>query len=372
MKKATSFLLGLIGAAWLALSPLPALAYGGTILFAATEDVDWLSCTGTCVVDTNGARFRGTWSRGGMSLGGANGTSDPPPNYLLSQVFANQTTIWVHFESGNVTGGVVTTLNQQMICIMGSDGTPAVCIRGTGSNGQIKVSTRNNAGTFSDLVTCTANTFPSGGLDRIDWKLTYAVAGESTMYLNGSSSNFCTFTGDTTTNSRTAVNQVRFAGGIATTANQVWSEVIVGTDDTRSLGFLSMFTNANGTSTAWTGTNVCTAIWNAQGSSDASFASVSTNNLIHQCGVNSTQPSGTYNVIATLQAARVLRGATGPQHFEFNTRTGGSDFNSTDFNPTTGFANYNYIQATNPATTNPWAQSDLTAAGYNIGLKDTP
>lgn len=367
MKK---FFLSLAAAGWLALSPLPALAYAGTILFAGTEDVDYLSCTGTCTSDATAGRFRATWSRNGISM--TTTAIDPPANFELTPTFTNQTTIWTHWNWFPVTGGVGTTNNQQLMCVYASDGNPAVCIRGTGTNGQVKISTRTTAGVFADLVTCTAATFPSGALDRIDFKLTYAASGEATLYLNGSSSSFCTFSGDTTTNSRTAVNQVRVSGSAVSTAAAVWSEVIVGTDDTRSLGFLDMFTNANGTSTGWTGTNVCTAIWNAATFSDASFASVSTNNTIHQCGVNSTQPSGTYNVIATLQAARVLRGATGPQHFQFNTRTGGSDFNSADQNPTTGFANYNFFQTTNPATTNPWVQSDLTAAGYNIGLKSTP
>lgn len=353
---------------WVA-AAAPALAYSGTLLFAGTEDIDFQSCTGTCTITTTAGRFRTTWSRQAVSIAGS--TADPPTNYTLTPTFANQTTIWLHYQGYINT--VATQNNAQAFCIFASDGNPAVCLRGTGTNGQTRIDTRNTSGTFATLVTCTAGTFPAATLQQIDFKLTYAAAGAAELFVNGSS--VCSFSGDTTTNSRTAVNQVRISGmpGTASGNNVGISEIIVGTTDTTGLNVLDMYTTNDGNSVAWGGSSVCASIWNAGVFSDGSFASTPTNNLIHQCTVNSTQPSGTYNVIGTVQSARVLVGATGPQHFQFNTRTGGSDFNSADKSPTGAFSNFpNYIQTTNPNTTNPWAISDLTDANYNIGLKSTP
>ena len=72
-------------------------------------------------------------------------------------------------------------------------------------------------------------------------------------------------------------------------------------------------------------------------------------------------------------SARALVGATGPQHFDFVTRTGGTDYTSPDYAPTNSFSNIiNYIQTTNPATSNPWAITDFQAAGFNIGEESKP
>jgi hypothetical protein len=72
-------------------------------------------------------------------------------------------------------------------------------------------------------------------------------------------------------------------------------------------------------------------------------------------------------------SGRLLVGGSGPQHFDFVTRTGGNDYTSSDFAPINSFSNFNnYIQSVNPATNNSWALSDLTATGFNIGLESKP
>jgi hypothetical protein len=72
-------------------------------------------------------------------------------------------------------------------------------------------------------------------------------------------------------------------------------------------------------------------------------------------------------------SARVLVGDSGPQHFDFVTRTGGADYVSSDFAPTTTFSNIaNYIQTINPATSGSWAVSDFQAADFNVGEETKP
>jgi len=62
-----------------------------------------------------------------------------------------------------------------------------------------------------------------------------------------------------------------------------------------------------------------------------------------------------------------------PDQFVKVTRTGGTDYTSSDFAPLNSFSNItNYIQTTNPATSNPWAVSDFSATGFNVGEETKP
>ena len=132
-------------------------------------------------------------------------------------------------------------------------------------------------------------------------------------------------------------------------------------------------TTGNGNTTSFSGTNICSSIWNATTVNDTSFGFSGSNNAIHDCTINSAVPAGSFSVLGLVMSARVLVGTTGPQHFNFVTRTGGTDFTSPDFAPLNSFSNItNFIQTTNPATSNPWAVSDFQAAGFNVGEQTKP
>jgi hypothetical protein len=181
----------------------------------------------------------------------------------------------------------------------------------------------------------------------------------------------CDFTGNVTNgDGATTLNQVEFssAGGVAQ-----WSEIIIATTDTRAMARFTANTVANGNTTGFSGTNICSSIWNATSVNDANFGFTGAANILHECTIKSTIPTGSYTVLALVMSARALVGSSGPLHFDFLTRVGGTDFPSTDFAPTTSFSNIsNYIQATNPATSSPWLVSDFQATGFNVGEKTTP
>lgn len=365
MKK---FLASALGAL---LAALPGAALA-TILFAGGEDVDF-NCGGTCTTSTTAGHFRSDWARSALFLND-NSLADPPTNRIITSNFAGQGSIWVHGQYINIingAGNASTGTNSQLLRVMATDGNPAVVIRGTGTGGQVKISTRSTAGVFVDLVTCGTD-FPSAILDKFDFFLNYSASGEATIYKNGTS--VCTYSGDVTTDGRTQVQAVELYSAVyGTSDGGKWSEVIVATTDTRGKNLLRLTPNGAGNAVQWDGTNPCTDILDNDPYNDASVASTPTNDELLQCTVTNTIPAGSWRVDAVSMSTRMLRGATGPQNFQFVTRTGGTDYFSSDQAPSTSFSNFrSYIQETNPGTATTWSTSDLTAVGFNIGLKSRP
>lgn len=338
-----------------------------TILFAGGEDIDFNQsplCV-DCGFNTGASLYRGSWSRGALRTKPA---TSAPRNYWLSKPFTAAASIWTHAQVFNDGAGSPQS-SSWLISVWSPDGTPSIVIRSTGTGFQLRISKIDESGTLTDLTTCPA-TFPADGqLQQFDMFLNYAVSGEVTLYNNGVQ--FCDYTGDVTTNSRTQVNQI--ALGAIGSADAYWSEIVVATTDTRAVNLLTLAPNANGNAQQWAGASPCTAILNAITFNDTSYVSTSTNNQIEQCKITGTIPAGAYNVDAVVTSMRGLVGSSGPQHIEYNLRTGGSDFFSSDITPTNAFSNLpSVIWPLNPATSSAWATTDLSNAGFNIGIKSTP
>jgi hypothetical protein len=256
-----------------------------------------------------------------------------------------------------------------MLRWMDSNNNAAVIVRGTGVSGSLKISSRTATGTFSDLVTC-----PSAfgiALTQLDLFVNYSTSGEVALYSN--SVKVCGFTGDVTNgDGATTLNKVEFASP-SSGYHGGWSEVIIATTDTRAMARFTANTVANGNTVGFSGTNVCSAIWSSTSFNDASYGYSGSPNVLHLCTINSAVPPGAYNVLGLVMSARALVGSSGPQHFDFLTRTNGADYPSADFAPNNSFSNIaNYIQTVNPATAAPWAVSDFQAAGFNVGEETKP
>lgn len=359
-----------IASALLALAFVAGVPARAAVLYAGSEDIDF-TCTGACTVVTSGGgtNYRTAWVREAYSVSGSGATSDPPTNRFATAVFASTQEIWLHFQYNQ--GSSATDSNAQVIRLTDDAGNAAIIVRGTGSTGQVKISSRTSGGVFTDLATCTASTFPSGSLQQIDLHAKLAVSGQLDLYAGGVS--ICTFTGDTTNGDGSTLWTKASVAGLKSTDTSYYSEVIVEDASTLSKNYLALYPNASGNQTQWTGANPCTTILNATAVNDATFVSTSTNSQTEQCATYNTIPSGIYSVDAVQMSARAQRGASGPQHFDFVTRTASTDFYSSDQAPTTSFTNFqNYLQATNPNTSAAWLTSDLTAAGFNIGLFSKP
>lgn len=342
-----------------------------TLLFSGGEDIDFLcNSGGTCSVDQNAAAYRSAWSREAYDANGT--TTDPATNRFATPVFPANSTIWVHAQFCVQNGGcanTATTSASQMLRILDSSGNPTLIVRGTGTNGQVKVSSRTSGGTFTDLVTC--NSAFGATLEQLDVYINYGTSGEVTLYANSAS--VCDYTGNVTNgDGATTLDQVEFASP-HNGYNGAWSEVIIATTDTRSMARFTANTTGNGNTTGFSGTNVCSAIWSAATVNDANYGYTGSSSVTHECTVKSSILSGSYTVQGLVMSARALVGTSGPQHFDFVTRTGGTDYPSSDLAPTNSFSNFtNYIQTTNPATSSAWAVSDFQDPNFNVGEESKP
>jgi hypothetical protein len=345
--------------------PTGALA---TLLFSGGEDIDFIcNGLGSCSVQTNSSDFRPAWARSAYQVTGT--TTDPPSNRFATPTFAANSTIWIHAQFCNGSCYVSNNPSGQMFRVMDSVGNPTLVVTGTGTAGQLQISSRTATGTFTSLVTCPLAL--NSSLTQVDLYVNYGTAGEVTFYNNGVK--VCDFSGNVTNgDGATTLNQVEFASPTEyDSAN--WSEIIIATTDTRAMARFTANTVANGNTTGFSGSNICSSIWNATAFNDANYGYSGTANILHECTVNSAIPPGAYTVLGLVMSARALVGSSGPLHFDFLTRVNGTDYPSADFAPTNGFSNFtNYLQTVNPATSNPWSVSDFQAAGFNVGEETKP
>lgn len=357
IKRSLSALLILLGL--LAWEPANA-----ALLFAGGEDIDFVFIGGV-VVSTNSAFFRPSWAREGIQISPANNTH-PNTNRVYTPAWTNQSTVWLHAQ---VYAGFTTTqVGTEWLCFIGSDGVCRFLLEDAGAGGTTKFVTQTSAGTRTDILTCTAGGFPIGGaVSSLDLFLNYAVSGHATLYINGV--NVCDFSGNVTTDGITSISQIYLAGG--STGNDIWSEVVTSTTDTRGTDLFTCAPQANGTTQNWTGTasNVNGTTYN-----DTTPLTTNATNTIGNFTCPSF-PAGNYTIPAVVQSARIQGAAGTITNFRFNSRPAGSgsDFDTTADIPVTGnFINYpNNIITTNPATSSAWTASAL-GAGVNFGVKSRP
>lgn len=351
--------------------PLCSSGASAALLFSGGEDADFLcNSGGSCSVDTSSPDYRHNWAREAYEADGT--ASDPTTNRFATPVLSANATLWVHAQYCTSFSGcpyTTTTAGAQMLRIMDSNGNPTLIVRGTGTVGQLEISSRTAAGTFTNLVQCPGAI--NNALEQIDLYVNYGVSGEVALYNN--SIQVCDYTGNVTNgDGATTLNQIEF-GSPYTSHYGAWSEVIVATTDTRAMARFTANTVADGATVGFSGTNVCSAIWKAGTYNDASYGYTGSSNVTHECTINNAIPPGAYAVQGVTMSARALVGATGPLHFDFVTRTGGTDYASPDVAPTTTFSNFtNYIQTVNPATSAPWSISDIQDTGFNVGEKTKP
>lgn len=365
-------ILGWLMAGLLALAPLSASA---AILWAGGEDIS-VNTIGTLFNTTNGASggYYTAFSRVALQVQNGTSTADPPTNRIQTPTFTASSSLWIHavFQAGS---SVTTTNNAQGLLIRSPDGVGRVYLRQTGTSGTLKLSIANAARSFTDLVTLTG-TFAANTLYTLDMQVPYTCGGGdvTNIYLNSVLAG--TYTGSLCTDSATTLNQVEFmqlnnaASGAGNCENSnsapsCWSQMIVASEDTRSMSLATLTLQGAGATQAWTPNTLANV--NKPVINDASFVSTSSNNQISEWTAPTSAPTGTWGVKSLILNARLLISTTGPQNAEFIAHVSGSDYTSLCTNPTltTGFANY-YCQINNsPATSMVWGISEIYNSGGN-------
>jgi hypothetical protein len=360
---------------------LPALPAAATILWFGGEDTS-ITYIGAAATSTNtSSAINTSFSRStaAPALGNGTSTADPPANRVQTPTFtACANPCWIHavWGSSSITG----TANEQGLLVRSPDGVARILLRQTGTSGQLKVSTRNAAGTITDLATASANLSASTPT-AIDLEIVYVCSGSGGVALYEGGTQVVNYTGNPCTDSATSLDQVEFmgfnnfaSGTNCASGDNCWSEMIAANEDTRSMHVATCALQAAGNTQAWTPSTLANV--NKATISDISFVSTPTNNLLSQWTCPTSAPTGTWGVKSFSIEARNLASTTGPQNFDWSLRVSGADYLAgTTTGLTNAFANYRDQLDVSPATSTTWGISEIYNTSANqlgIGLKSLP
>lgn len=334
-----------------------------TFYFVGGEDHDFTK-VGSAAVDTATTAARRT-ANSRCTLRADNGTVGSSEwRAALSSAVSS---VWVgarFYISANSAG---SNPNYFLSFFDGTNRRLILTVSTGGSTGFLQLSKRNAAGTVTVLAT-SSNTLAVTSILKIDVSLTYAAAGAVKVYLGGTL--IIDYSGDVTTDSATSVDSLAFGhpiGGSASTQFTYWSEIIAASEDTRALNLVTLAPTANGNTFNWdTGSY---ASINETVIDDTSLITSATAGQLAQFAINSSGITGTPAIRALCVSARAQKGGTGPQNAKMSVRSGGADQLSSVVSLPAAMNRVAYIFATNPGTSGAWAYSDLTAAGFNIGIQ---
>ena len=356
---------------------LGAQAQASNLLFAGSDGfVDFVPI-GTCCGESNNGFIGGPGrATAGLCVGNSTSTADPPASRAQMNTFTSVGALWFH---ANVKASSGATNNQQVLLIRSPDGVARILLRQTATFGTFKLSTRDSAGSITDVATATG-ALPAGTPTAVDLHVDYA-GGAAQLYI-GAATEVINFTGTLETDAATTLNQIELMS--ATDGNPVtgvdldcstpnytiWSEVIVtDTQDTRDMILMPVNPAANGTTQNCSGGTAADLIDDM----DATVVSSAANNQV--CGFTTglTFPSGTFNILGITQNARANTSPVGPQHLDFYMRVNATDnLAGLSLAPSlTINAGFSQLWSVNPHTSGPFAISDI-AAGFNLGFKSLP
>jgi hypothetical protein len=102
---------------------------------------------------------------------------------------------------------------------------------------------------------------------------------------------------------------------------------------------------------------------------DATVITSGTVGQVAQFTVGSSGVTGSKAIKAICISARAGKGATGPANAKMSVRTGSADYSTSSIALQAGsVGRIQGVFTTNPGTGNAWTNSELTAAGFNIGI----
>ena len=332
-----------------------------TILYAGGEDSDF-TCNGSCSVTTTSTQFNAGYAREALQVQDE-AASDPPANYWLSPQFTASSILWLHISTYFVIDGGGLTTNAQQIGVLSPDGVARIIVRGGSSN--LKISSRNAAGTITDLITASTNC-PLSSLYGQDLFINYAVSGEVALYCSGVK--VADFTGNVTTDSATQLDQFRLSTPTNISGSEEsFSEIIAATTNTVSMRLVTLAPQANGNTDTWDVggvSNVNETILN-----DSTVNASGTASQIQLYTVPAL-PTTNLQIYDLAFSARAQVDTTGPQHMQAVVRTASTNFTSSNISPTQSIFSDTWIDfPTNPNTGVPWTPTDLGAVGFNIGYE---
>jgi hypothetical protein len=202
--------------------------------------------------------------------------------------------------------------------------------------------------------------------DKVDFFFNYSTTGTLTMYINGAQVG--TYSGDITTNGITQLAGT-YQGTASTSSGNTYgySECILADGDTRDLSVVTCAATGAGSTDQWTGTytNV-----NSTTVNDSVFDTTTTSGNV-QLYTMSGITTGNFDILTLVTNIRATQGAGSLSQIALAQEISGTQHVTSSKNFPTSFGPVQFIQELNPATGQPWTQSDVNASGFQSGYKAT-
>lgn len=332
-----------------------------TILWAGGEDLDFTT-VGTVSPDQTVGRFRPAYARGAMMV--AQDTASLQNAIKNIVTFGPAQTLWFSAQGyggnagvgGNVYFALTDASNVQRLQIVYLNASSFVRLQ--------KV---DGAGTATTLTTGSLIVATSL-LKKIDIFINYSSGGGSFAYYENGTA-LASFSGNVTTDQQTGLTGF-IAGNVVGNSTSWWSEMIVSTGDTRSMGLYTGYASGVGNTNTWT-VNSASSLWQAVNPwavTDVGNIAVSTTSQLAEYTM-STLISGAFAVQAVISSVRALAGTSGTvQGFAHVVRTAATDYSSGTQQLLTSMSDYQNVWSGNPSTGANWQMSDLENPAFNFGV----
>jgi hypothetical protein len=328
-----------------------------TYYFVGGEDHDFTKL-GICSVDTATANTRRT-ANNRCSLKVGNASNSLISDGWTGTLSAPQSSFWL--STRYVYTGFTST-NSYLMSFFDAAGTRRLYIMGTNQGFTLYKVSSTNVSTSLGILNSGAN--PPATLTKVDVFINYAVAGSIQVYWDNTL--VFNYSGDITTNGATALASFTL-GSVGGNTSNYWSEVVASDSDTRSTSIITLAPSANGN--AFTFDSGSVASISETTLDDTSLISSGTAGQLAQFTVGSAGVTGSLAIKAVVISARAAKGGTGPQNAKFNVRTGSANYASAAIALPGTFGRVQGVFTANPASSSPWVNADLTAAGFNVGIQ---
>lgn len=321
-----------------------------TILFAGGELDDFV-LNGTVSANTTSSTYRPTYAR--MSVnpdGGAFGVNYAKASFTASSAFS----VTARFYPGNVTYST-----DAVFFWLATGGSARLRLKvNSGAPATFTLQSYTSGGVATTLAT-SGTTLALSTVYRLDILVSYGASGSVKVYVDGTLT-LDTGVMDVTASGATTLDGAYFSTTKTTSNACGWSEVIICTQDSRTLSLKTLVPDAAGTANAWTGAYTDIDETTA---SDTDVLTSAT--ALQVANFNTTgMPSGWANlsVTAVKVVASAARGSTGPSKLALGVRTNSADSFPTAVTLDTGFsAPVTTTYELNPVTGIAWTTAEIDA-----------
>lgn len=313
-------------------------------LFNGGEMDAFTPSDGSCTETTAAATFDSNFVRCALSFGGYGGTDT---SYFESAHWTPATAGFLQFDAYHGLLGNAFLTATTMISLVNNSGTTVARLRVDNPNSGAMQLQYLNA---SAVWTTAGSVVISTGLaaNTIEWD--FSASGKLNYYVSGTER--ISFSGDLSHLAGVAYVRLHNHNGWPR-----YSQVMADTESTIGHRLTTVPVVSAGATSGWTGTyaEIDEIVY-----SDTDFINSATANQVSTFGVTGPTLTG-YTVQSVTVSARAKRDASGPQNLQLALRVSGADYVSSSKALSIGYAPYQNIWTSNPASLGAWSNSAIAA-----------